>query len=96
MGSLLRLPRVAFTSADELKAPGLRHAVAATRGGQDYRTFDWSPPLVLWLGDERGTTSLAPPPDALPVTIPLHGPTESLNAATAAALLLFEAARSGR
>ena len=93
MGSLLRLPRVELHATNELALPGWRHAVATTRGGADYRTFDWTPPLVLWLGDERGGSTVRPPAGAEPVSIPLEGPTESLNVALAAALLVFEAAR---
>lgn len=97
MGSALRLPLLRLESAEELTRPGLRIALASTRDGQDYRAFDWRGPLCLWLPSETGSANLEPPPGAEPVSIPMHGQVESLNLATAAALLLFKAleARDG-
>ena len=94
MGSLLRLELVQLGEDREVLAEGVHHRVAATRGGLDYRKASWPRPLVIWMGDERGERVLKPPRNAQAVTIPMTGRTESLNAATAAALLLFEAARA--
>lgn len=93
MGSALRLPLLRLESASELERPGLRHALASTAGGQDFRRFDWRGPLCLWLPAETGAAALEPPAGAEPVSIPMQGRVESLNLATAGALLLFEAAR---
>jgi TrmH family RNA methyltransferase len=90
-GSLLRLPLVAVTGPAELRAQGLRQVRAATRGGADYRRFDWSGPLALWLSSETGELPFAE--ELEPVTIPLAGAVESLNVTTAAALLCFAAGR---
>ncbi|MHC4375291.1 MAG: TrmH family RNA methyltransferase [Planctomycetota bacterium] len=96
MGSLLRLPIYRLEDSAELQAAGLRTVVAATRGGVDYRDLDWDGPRAIWIGSETGASSLEPPADALRATIPMAGSVESLNAATAATLLLFEAARHRR
>ncbi len=96
MGSLLRLPLFHLDDGEELRAAGLRTVVAATRGGVDFRDLDWSGPRAVWVGSETGASSLEPPRDALRATIPMAGSVESLNATTAATLLLFEAARHRR
>ena len=95
MGSLLRLPVVpaaqAQTLREALAAAGYRQVRAATAGGADFRRFDWTPPVALWLTAETGEL----PPEAAdlePVTIPMSGPAESLNVTAAAAVLLFAAA----
>ena len=96
MGSLLRLPVLRIEEpgalARELAARGLRQVTAATRGGSDWRAFDWSGPLALWISGERGDQ-----PECCrefeQVSIPTAGRLESLNATVAAALLLFAAGR---
>lgn len=93
MGSLLRLPLYRLEDPLELRAAGLRAVVAETRGGIDFREIDWEGPRAVWIGAETGASSLEAPPDALRVTIPMAGNVESLNATTAATLLLYEAAR---
>ena len=97
MGSLLRLPVSHGWDPGELLALltklGCRHATAATRNGEDPRSFDWSGPIALWLGAETG---------ALPefagnfagLTIPIDAKVESLNVTVAASLLLYESARA--
>jgi len=93
MGSLLRLPVFHLDEPAVLARAGVRSVVAATRGGTDYRRFDWSGPVALWVTGETGRATVAPPTDAEAVTIPMAGATESLNAACATTLLLFEAIR---
>ncbi|MCK6447793.1 MAG: RNA methyltransferase [Planctomycetes bacterium] len=99
MGSLLRLPVFvvadASSAAHALAQRGFRGVAAATRGGVDYREFDWRGPLVLWVGSETGEL----PPglgELAAVSIPMAGSVESLNVAVATSLLLFEAARARR
>ncbi len=94
MGSALRLevhtgnevPEI----AQHLASAGYRQVAAATRGGADWRAFDWSAPLALWVGGETG---LDPAIVATfeRVTIPMHGAVESLNITVATSLLLFQA-----
>jgi len=63
-------------------------------GGQPYTEADWSGPIGLVIGSEAHGV-----PDDLPidrwVSIPHAGRAESLNAAMAATLLVFEAGRHG-
>ncbi len=93
MGSLLRLELVELQATAQVEIEGVRHLRATTRAGRDYREVGWQTPLVLWVGDELGGSALEPPRTAEPVSIPMGGRAESLNAATATALLLFEARR---
>lgn len=94
MGSLLRLPVAeAATPAALLGGlAGFRHLVAATRGGADYRSQDWSGRVALWVGAETGDL-----PDLTRafegVSIPMAHGVESLNVTVAASLLLFAAGR---
>lgn len=99
MGSLLRLPVFvvadASAAARELAQRGFRGVAASTRGGVDYREFDWCGPLVLWVGSETGDLP-AGLGELAAVSIPMAGRVESLNVAVATSLLLFEAARARR
>jgi TrmH family RNA methyltransferase len=99
MGSLLRVPvshgASAETIAHELASRGVRQVIAATRGGNDPRAFDWDGPMALWVTNETG----ALPPVASTfekLTIPMAGRAESLNVTVAAALLLFASGRAHR
>ncbi len=71
--------------------------VAEAQGETPYYSFDWRQPTALIVGGEaRG-----PSPEALKlatsrVSIPLDGRVESLNAAVAGSILLFEASRQRR
>lgn len=94
-GSLLRLP-VAFCADPALAVRQAGRLVAATsgRGGVSYASVDLTGPLALLVGQEG--SGLAPELERaadLVLTIPMAGAAESLNAATAAAVILFESAR---
>ena len=91
MGSLLRLPLYSAPDARVLTERGLRQVRAATRGGVDFRRYDWSGPVALWLSGETGRWTVEGDFDA--VTIPMAGAVESLNVTAAATLLAFAAAR---
>jgi len=94
MGSALRLevhtgaevPAI----AEHLASTGYRQVAAATRGGGDWRAFDWSAPLALWVGGETGLDP-AVVETFERVTIPMQGGVESLNITVATSLLLFQA-----
>ena len=98
-GSLFRLPVIASTSAEinSLKWQGLKiyAAVAPTQTSAfDAQQTDLSRPCAILIGNEgaglsREWLDLA---DAS-ITIPCPGPVESLNAAIAGSLLLYEASR---
>lgn len=70
---------------------------ADAAGERDYATADWAAPAALIIGNEdRGIS-----PEGLArctgsLAIPLAGGLESLNAAVASAVILFEAARQRR
>jgi TrmH family RNA methyltransferase len=97
MGSLLRLPVYLVEDAAAAVATfqhlGVRQVRAVTRGGVDWRRFDWGGPLAAWFGSEAG---LLPSATAAfeAVSIPMAVGVESLNVACAAALLLFSAGRT--
>lgn len=102
-GSLLRLPAAVRVAAEELgrhlepaggKGAPPRWAALVPRGGEVLWHADLSGTLVLALGAEGPGLSpeLAERAD-LRLTIPLAPPVESLNAAVAAALVLFEIRR---
>jgi TrmH family RNA methyltransferase len=97
MGSLLRLPVLAFAdaraAADELAGHGFRQVRGATRGGRKPSELDWSGRVAVWVGSETG--ALPEVADGFErVTIPMKASVESLNVTVAASLLLFAAGRA--
>ena len=73
---------------------GLSLWLAEARAGQAYGQVDWRVPSALMIGSEAAGPS-APARRLAPrqTSIPMPGNAESLNAAVAAAVILFEAAR---
>ncbi len=70
---------------------------AAANGETVYTAADWSQPTALIIGNEdRGISAEAQQRCTGLLTIPLAANLESLNAAVASAVLLFEAARQRR
>ncbi len=98
MGAHFRLPLVALRW-DELPAAlsGCRVYLASAGGRLDYAAVDWTAPSALIIGGEAAgpDTQSAALADA-EIAIPMAGAVESLNAAVAAAVILFEAARQRR
>jgi TrmH family RNA methyltransferase len=102
MGSALRLPMATGVAAAELIAFANEHELrlvaadsSTAPGAKACREFDWTKPLLLVLGSEGSGVR----PELLAachsrVHIPLAPQVESLNVASAAAVLLFEAAAS--
>ncbi len=103
-GSAFRLPIIAGSSvADELQKlyrQGVRLVTADIHGDTPYEAFDWSQPVLLWLGSEgHGLRSLTDDFKhrlAARLVIPMEGQVESLNVAVAGAILLYEARRQRR
>ena len=99
MGALLRLPVRAATWSEigeeiGALATGLDVWLAAAEGGAPYTTVDWRRPAAVLIGGEaHGAGAAAEQLATGRVTIPMHDATESLNAALAAGIILFEAAR---
>lgn len=73
---------------------GLHVLLAKPGEGSPYWKVDWRQPTALWIGGEA--EGVSPEAERLAtgaVTIPMREDVESLNAAVAASILLFEAAR---
>ena len=70
---------------------------AEAEGDLDYDAVDWTDSAVIIIGGEAfGASSLVRELSPLKVRIPLASDVESLNAAVAGSLLVFEAARQRR
>jgi TrmH family RNA methyltransferase len=98
MGSLLRLPVAGMIDWREaiagIRARGARIVATEPHGGISLFDADLRRPLGFLLGGEGpGLPADAIAAADLRVSIPMHGPVESLNVAVAAALLVYEAAR---
>lgn len=80
-----------------LPSTGIRTYAAEPTGIQCYTEVDWTKPSALIVGSEGQGISVAMRDHAhSSVKIPLAPDVESLNVATAAAVILFEAARQRR
>lgn len=98
MGAHLRLPlrQLTWEAIAGLVRP-LHVWVASAAGRTPYTSVDWTAPTALIIGSEAqgpGPQALALAQDS--TVIPMAAATESLNAAMAAAILLFEAGRQRR
>ncbi len=94
MGSLLRIPLFEIGDVAALRKRGFHLAALVPRGGVDFRAAAFRPPVALLLGREAsGLDDSTVAGCDLLVTIPMRGAVESLNVATAAALVLYEADR---
>jgi len=100
-GSILQVPIArapdGATTLEALKAKGCRLLGTAAGGGTDYLEADLTGDVALVFGNEA--SGLPDDLDAIldgSVTIPMAAATESLNVATSAAVLCFDAARRRR
>ena len=101
MGSIFRIP-VVYTddlreAVREMKRTGVRVFAAHLKGERNYDKENYLGPSAFLIGNEAAglteeTASLA---DAL-VKIPMLGAVESLNAAVAASVLMYELSRQRR
>jgi TrmH family RNA methyltransferase len=96
-GSVFRLPLLAVSAQEcfaRLLEAGVKIWTTTVRGAQPADLVDLAGPVALLIGNEGNGVS-----DHLAVkasgclTIPCPGPVESLNAAVAASVLLYEASR---
>jgi tRNA(Leu) C34 or U34 (ribose-2'-O)-methylase TrmL len=96
-GSVFRMPLIA-TSPEEgftrLRAAGVTIWTTAVQGAEPANGVDLAGPVALVIGNEGNGVpeDLAEQADGA-ITIPCPGPVESLNAAVAASVLLYEASR---
>ena len=96
-GSVFRLPTLTSSENkcfERLRASGIQTLAAMPHNAQPLDQFDLRQPIALVIGAEGSGLSpeLAAQCDAS-ITIPCPGPVESLNAAVAASVLLYEASR---
>jgi TrmH family RNA methyltransferase len=99
MGAHFRIPLLPFDAAAmaDLCAHVPLRAIATATASLPYDAIDWSGPSALVIGGEA--TGVGPELSAWgseEVAIPLAAGLESLNAAVAGAVILFEAARQRR
>ena len=95
-GMIFAIPALQVKDAEELKkmTAGRRLAVTAVEGGRPYYEEDLSKGIALVIGNEgRGVSREIMEMADVRVTIPMKGGVESLNAAAAAAVLMYEAVR---
>lgn len=98
MGSAFHLPvlrsRAIGALIDEWRGSGVRIVATVPRGGVSMYDIDFTVPTALLLGGEgAGLSNELTAASDTRVSIPMHAAIESLNAAVAAAVLLYEAQR---
>ncbi len=95
MGAHFRVPLHSSTWQQVGQAfPNLPFYLAAADGSSPYYAVDWRQPAALIIGGEaHGATPAAYQHAAQQIAIPMANNFESLNAAAAAAVILFEARR---
>lgn len=98
MGAHFRLPLRVCADWQEIRAVlGGRAIFVADAGGQtSYDAVDWQQPSALIVGSEASGPGDEARGMATAIAIPMHSATESLNAAVAGSIILFEAARQQR
>lgn len=99
MGAHFRLPiRPLSWNAPDPALVACTQLLGAEAGhGQPYDAVDWTRPSAIILGSEAtGISDRAASELTGHVSIPMRGEVESLNAAVAGAVILFEAARQRR
>lgn len=95
-GAVLRLPVLSLT-VDELFDWGRSPVVASVvDGGDPYDAVDLTEAVICVGSEAHGLPAEVVARSDRPITIPLAGPTDSLNAAAAAAVLVFAALQQRR
>ena len=98
MGSVFRVPFVYTDSLEKeilaLKKQKVRLYAAHLKGSVEAFTQDYTGPTAFMIGNEsRGLTENTARFADQAIRIPMHGQVESLNAAVASSILLYEACR---
>jgi TrmH family RNA methyltransferase len=95
MGAHFRLPILTASLAELAeRLKGFQVRLAEAGAGERYHDVDWVQPSALIIGGEaHGARPAAADLAEETVSIPMPGQSESLNAAVAAAIILFEAVR---
>jgi TrmH family RNA methyltransferase len=99
-GSLFRMPALAVKSGEtigRLRSAGVRLVATSSHGGTPADQANLTGPLAFFIGNEGSglPRELVSQMDDT-IVVPHCGPAESLNAAVAASVLLYEAARQRR
>jgi len=96
-GARLRLPVAADVDYEEalqaLRQSGRKVIATVVDGGQPYTEVDLANAAIVLGNESHGVSSLVAEAADHLVTIPLAGPTESLNVSAAGAVLCFESLR---
>ena len=101
MGSIYRMPFYyapdLLEAIGELKAAGISTYAAHLDGKHAYDEEDYKKPCAFFIGNEGNglRDEIADAADTY-IRIPMYGEVESLNAAIAATVLMFETARQRR
>ncbi len=98
MGSVYRVPFFytdnLYSTMDSLHNAGIKIYAAHLDGQAYYNEFDWKTPTAFLIGNEgNGLKKLTADRADSYLKIPMEGKVESLNAAVAASLLMYEAYR---
>lgn len=99
MGAHFRLPlRVCPQWSQVRQALGgqMQFYLAQADAALTYDAVDWRQPCALVVGGEAGGAGAEAKAEATAIAIPMQQAVESLNAAVAGAIILFEAARQRR
>ena len=101
MGSILRMPVIRHGNIpsllDRLKARGIRVIACATQGAKYYYEEDWCLPLALVLGNEgAGLKKDLLAKVSSTVKIPQKHSVESLNVASAGAIIMYQVVEKAR
>jgi TrmH family RNA methyltransferase len=99
MGAHFRLPIQVCSDWEQLTATlgkDVALYVADVNATMGYDQVDWLRPSALIVGGEVEGPSNVALAVAHPISIPMHGRADSLNAAMAGTVILFEAARQRR
>lgn len=101
MGSIYRMPFLYVESVESLKVEfakrGIRSYAAHLKGKNSYDLEDYKGGTAFFIGNEgNGLTDQASAAADCLIRIPMAGQVESLNAAMAAGILMYEAARQRR
>ena len=101
MGSIFRMPFVYVESLtdtiEEMKAAGVHTYAAHLAGENSYEEYDYCRASAFFIGNEgNGLSDEVAKLSHTYIRIPMAGQVESLNAAIAATILVFEAGRQRR
>jgi TrmH family RNA methyltransferase len=101
MGAIFRMPYVYVEDLQDaigiMKAQGIKIYAAHLKGTKNYDSFDYTIPSAFMIGNEGNGLSeeIAGLADTY-IRIPMCGQVESLNAAIAATVLMYESFRQNR